>query len=220
MQSTDEIAQRILGRYVRQSLVKPILQLCATRARVNLIRLRSGEAERLLSELDVGIQAFVSDPRQRSDCMSRLRSALSGKSRPSSSESTTSMAIPVDTESDVVVARTAGRQVCRELGFPTVVQIKVATAISELARNIVQYAGNGVIEIHRLGADSPGIEVLARDEGPGIGNLDDILAGRYRSKSGMGMGLQGTRNLVDDFNVDTVPGRGTRVRFRKYLVAA
>jgi len=98
-----------------------------------------------------------------------------------------------------------------------VVQIKVATAISELSRNIVQYAGVGRIEIKMIDQPQKGIEVIASDQGPGINNIDEIFGGRYNSTSGLGMGLVGTRNLMDDFEIRTNPRLGTQIIIRKFI---
>ena len=109
------------------------------------------------------------------------------------------------------------------LGFSAVDQTKIATVVSELARNIVCYAASGTIELKELrdaAGTVVGIEVRAQDQGPGIAGLDEILAGRYRSKTGMGLGLLGAKRLMGDLQVDTAPGRGTTVAARRYLAAA
>jgi serine/threonine-protein kinase RsbT len=125
--------------------------------------------------------------------------------------------IPILVEDDIVRARSAGRDLCREMGFSEINQVKVATGISELARNIFQYAKTGLIVLRRLGAPRPGIEIVARDQGPGIANLQVVLGGGYRSRTGMGKGLLGSRRLMDHFEIDTGPGRGTTVTLRKFV---
>jgi serine/threonine-protein kinase RsbT len=84
------------------------------------------------------------------------------------------------------------------------------TAVSELARNIVQYARSGQIVLSPR-SSPPGIEIVARDAGPGIADLDAIMDGRYRSKLGMGLGLRGVKKLAERFDVHTASGRGTTV---------
>jgi serine/threonine-protein kinase RsbT len=125
--------------------------------------------------------------------------------------------IPILIEDDIVRARSAGRDICRELGFSEINQVKVATGISELARNIFQYAKTGLISLRRLSAPRPGIEIVARDKGPGIPNLQLVLDGGYRSRTGMGKGLLGSRRLMDHFEIDSGPDRGTTVTLRKYV---
>ncbi|OJY28819.1 MAG: hypothetical protein BGO98_07465 [Myxococcales bacterium 68-20] len=127
-----------------------------------------------------------------------------------------SLDIAIKIEGDIVRARGAGRDMCRDLGLSEINQVKVATAISELARNIFHYAKTGNIALRRLGAPRAGIEIIATDKGPGIPDLKLVLSGAYKSKTGMGKGLLGARRLVDFFEVDTGPDRGTRVVLRKY----
>ena len=127
-----------------------------------------------------------------------------------------SLDIAIKVEGDIVRARGAGRDMCRDLGLSEINQVKVATAISELARNIFHYAKTGNIALRRLSAPRPGIEVIATDQGPGIPDLKLVLSGAYKSKTGMGKGLLGARRLVAFFEVDSAPERGTRVVLRKY----
>ncbi len=125
--------------------------------------------------------------------------------------------IPIVIEDDIVRARGAGRDMCRDLGFTEINQVKVATAISELARNIFQYAKTGLVVLRRLNAPRVGIEIVASDKGAGIPNLQVVLGGGYRSRTGMGKGLLGSRRLMDHFEIDTAPDRGTTVLLRKFL---
>lgn len=127
-----------------------------------------------------------------------------------------SLDIAIKVEGDIVRARGAGRDMCRDLGLSELNQVKVATAISELARNIFHYAKTGNIALRRLSQPRPGIEIVATDQGPGIPDLKLVLSGAYKSKTGMGKGLLGARRLVDFFEVDSGPDRGTRVVLRKY----
>lgn len=124
--------------------------------------------------------------------------------------------IAIKLEGDIVRARGAGRDMCRDLGLSDINQVKVATAISELARNIFHYAKTGNIALRRLGPPRAGIEIIATDQGPGIPDVAHVLSGSYKSKTGMGKGLLGTKRLVDFFEVDSGPGKGTRIVLRKY----
>ncbi len=128
-----------------------------------------------------------------------------------------SLEIGINVEGDIVRARGAGRDMCRDLGLSEINQVKVATAISELARNIFHYAQTGKIALRRLSAPRVGIEIVATDNGPGIPDLKLVLSGSYKSKTGMGKGLLGARRLVDFFEVDSGPDRGTRVTLRKFV---
>src|SRR5581483_5392703 len=131
------------------------------------------------------------------------------------------MAIPIfhlalRTERDVVQARQRAREVAAELGLDNQDQIRMATAASEIARNAFRYARNGALEF-AVGLEEPQyLEITVSDSGPGIANLDQILEGRYKSTTGMGMGLLGTRRLMDSFDVDTTEA-GTTVRMAKHI---
>jgi serine/threonine-protein kinase RsbT len=127
-----------------------------------------------------------------------------------------SLDISIKVEGDIVRARGAGRDMCRDLGLSEINQVKVATAISELARNIFHYAQTGKIALRRLSTPRAGIEIVATDSGPGIPDLKLVLSGSYKSRTGMGKGLLGARRLVDFFEVDSGPERGTRVTLRKF----
>ncbi len=120
------------------------------------------------------------------------------------------------TERDVVQARQRAREVAAELGLDNQDQIRMATATSEIARNAFRYARNGKVQF-AVGLDEPQhLEVTVSDSGPGIANLDEVLAGRYKSTTGMGMGIVGTRRLMDDFAIDTTSA-GTTVRMVKHI---
>src|SRR5690242_8002539 len=99
--------------------------------------------------------------------------------------------VTIRIEGDIVRARGAGRDMCRELGLSEINQVKVATAISELARNIFHYAKTGSITLNRLSVPKAGIEIVAIDQGPGIPDVKLVLSGTYKSKTGMGKGLLG-----------------------------
>ncbi|MBN2526168.1 MAG: anti-sigma regulatory factor [Deltaproteobacteria bacterium] len=150
--------------------------------------------------------------------MNQLESLLNSRNSVSAPAATEHQKISIRSEGDIVVARGAGRQMCKTLGFTSLLQVKLATAISELARNIVQYAGEGSITLHASHENGrPYLQVTAEDHGPGIPNLDSILSGRYVSKSGMGKGLTGTRNMVDEFDIRSSPNSGTLVVIRKWV---
>ena len=120
-------------------------------------------------------------------------------------------------EGDVVAARQRARHLAALLGFGVQDQSRIATATSEICRNAVRYAGGGRCEF--LLDDGPRAALVVRtaDEGPGIRNLEEVLAGRYQSATGMGLGIVGARRLVDQFTIESAPGRGTQVLFAKEL---
>lgn len=126
------------------------------------------------------------------------------------------LAIPLRTEQDVVQARQRAREVASSLGFDNQDQIRLATATSEMARNAFRYAKNGAVTFS-VSLDAPQqLEITVADSGPGIPNLEQIMAGRYRSETGMGMGIVGTKRLMDEFNIKT-DSNGTTATMVKHL---
>jgi serine/threonine-protein kinase RsbT len=124
--------------------------------------------------------------------------------------------IHVASADDVTNACEVGRDIARRVGFSGVAQTKIATAIAELARNILLYAKTGEVRLVTVAGPRRGVEVDASDRGPGIADVAHVMSGNYRSRTGMGMGLRGAKRLMDDFAIDTSP-EGTRVVARKYL---
>jgi signal transduction histidine kinase/DNA-binding response OmpR family regulator len=126
------------------------------------------------------------------------------------------LTIPIEREHDVVTVRQRAREVAATLGFDAQDQTRVATAISELARNAFMYARGGEVEFRVEGQRPPQLlAIRVSDRGPGIADVDSILAGRYRSGTGMGLGLAGARRLVDRFEISSTPGQGTAVTVAK-----
>src|SRR6185436_18218777 len=114
-------------------------------------------------------------------------------------------------------------ETARQLGFGAVDQSRIATAVSELTRNVVRYAtaGRGEVAIREIAAAPDargrvGIEIVVSDEGPGISDINQALRDGFTSGGGMGMGLPGTRRLMDEMSIDSVVGRGTIVTIRKW----
>ena len=129
--------------------------------------------------------------------------------------------IYVRREADIVKVRERVRRLAREMGFDSTTQIKITTAVSELTRNIYEYARSGAITLSLAtrGAAAAGLQITARDDGPGIDDakLRSIVRGTYRSPSGLGVGLIGTRRLMDEFDIQSKEGEGTRVSVVKWL---
>jgi signal transduction histidine kinase len=123
-------------------------------------------------------------------------------------------------ESDIVKVRERVRRLTREMGFDSTTQIKITTAVSEVTRNIYEYAKSGAISLALAErGESFGLQVTARDDGPGIDEamLRSIMRGNYQSTSGLGVGLSGTRKLMDEFDIQTDKGEGTRVTLIKWM---
>ena len=133
------------------------------------------------------------------------------------------MKIPLDHliirfDEDLVVARNRAKEVSKLIGLPLQEQTKFVTAVSEIVRNAFQYAGGGIIKFQIEIMDGKRlIEAVIEDDGPGIENLNEILDGKYKSKSGMGLGITGTKKIVDHFEIKSTKDRGTTVVIGKIL---
>ena len=128
------------------------------------------------------------------------------------------LSITIRHEQDVVAARQHARRVAGAIGFDSQQQTRLATAVSEIARNTFQYGGGGRVEFSLEGETAPQVLLVrVADQGPGIRNLDRILEEKYLSRTGMGLGIIGARRLMDRFEIDSRPGRGTTVSMRKLL---
>lgn len=123
----------------------------------------------------------------------------------------------IQKESDVARATYGTGQIARESGFNTVMQSMIATSVSELASNIIKYAGRGHITVGVLKhASQMGIEVIAEDHGPGISDRVKALTDHISSGNTLGLGLPGVRRLMDEFLMDTDEGYGTKIVVRKW----
>ncbi len=125
--------------------------------------------------------------------------------------------VMIRSEADIVTARQHGRRIAGELGFTTGEQALIATAISELARNIVLYAREGEIELSEVTVGvRRGLLVVASDRGPGIADVELAMRDGFSTSGGLGMGLPGSRRLMDEFSIESAIGRGTTVRVTKW----
>jgi signal transduction histidine kinase/CheY-like chemotaxis protein len=120
-------------------------------------------------------------------------------------------------EYDVVLARQRARTIAAALKFDVQAQTRIATAVSEIVRNAFQYAGGGAIDFEIDNGFEKMLLMTVRDHGKGIPNLDEILGGKYVSKTGMGVGMIGAKRLLDRFEVQTQPGKGTIVTLGKIV---
>ena len=125
--------------------------------------------------------------------------------------------LPVRLEQDVVMARQLVRRISQELKFSLVDQTKIVTAASELARNTVVYGGGGdmTCEVHSEGGRT-GLKLIFVDQGPGIPDMDLAMKDGWTSGNGMGMGLSGAKRLVNDFEIQSEVGKGTRVAVTRW----
>jgi len=125
--------------------------------------------------------------------------------------------VAINSDQDIVGARQSGRALATELGFSSADATLIATAISELARNIVSYARKGEIRIERIeNSGHRGIIVVAADEGPGIPDVRQALRDGFSTSGSLGLGLPGVRRLMDEFEINSRPGCGTTVTVKKW----
>ena len=123
----------------------------------------------------------------------------------------------INSDQDIVAARQSGRAMAAELGFSATDSTLIATAISELARNIVSYARKGEITVKTIHASSRhGILVIASDDGPGIPDVLQAMRDGFSTSGSLGLGLPGVRRLMDEFQIASQPGRGTTVTVKKW----
>lgn len=126
--------------------------------------------------------------------------------------------VAIRSDGDIVSARQQGRSLATAIGFTATDATLIATAISELARNILMYAGQGEVMLHGVEiSHRKGIVIVARDSGPGIRSIEDVLRDGYSTSGGLGLGLPGVKRLMDEFAIESELGQGTTVTVRKWL---
>lgn len=126
--------------------------------------------------------------------------------------------VPIRVEGDIVTARQRGRTLAGELGFSSTECTLIATAISEVARNIIEYAGTGEIALARVfDSEARGIVIVARDRGPGIPDVTLAMRDGYSTGGSLGMGLPGAKRLMDELDIETGPDAGTVITLRKWV---
>jgi serine/threonine-protein kinase RsbT len=124
---------------------------------------------------------------------------------------------PIASEADIVLARQQGRNIATKLGASLSEVTLIATAISELARNIVSYAKQGEIVLSVVEGSRRGIRIVARDQGPGIPDIALAMRDGYSTGGGLGLGLPGAKRLMDEFEIVSEVGKGTTVSMTKWM---
>lgn len=198
------LAERVLG-LLRESVssinASAVFRRALAVSRLDQETLDPGDLAQLLPALEASLSVFVAPSMARS-IVDRLRETPRAHPR-------TATTLPLETDEDLGRARMLARSIAAEESATSYVAQKIATVVSELGRNVLRYAGKGTIEMRVI--DTPRVvRIVVVDSGPGISNLPEILAGKHRSKTGMGRGLSGSKRLATRFEVDTGP-HGTRV---------
>jgi len=208
--AADGMLLEVLSRYMSPILARSVLGRAMSKAGLSGGRATVADLARIVPLLEDGARLFV-DPAHHGNLRRDLAS-LQGAQVVEVEE----RRIRVRVERDISTARTAAREMVERMGARPLIAQRVATAVSELARNIVSYTPGGDIELIPSKSPKRAIIVRATDQGTGIRNLDQIFAGKYKSTTGLGVGIAGTRRLADRFEIDTGP-TGTRIEAEFHL---
>ncbi|AKQ67365.1 Putative SigmaB asociated two-component system sensor protein [Myxococcus hansupus] len=212
---------RVLQQFMSETAARLVLRGTLEPLRLSLESATRAELPRIIEALEPATRHFV-DPVRKPQLMTQLKLLLStspasngvgATAAPSDVRATTYL---VRTEADASHARLAAKVMCESMGGRGYECQKVATAVSELARNQISYAGGGTIHLAPQLDPKRVLRVSAEDSGQGISDLTRVLSGTYKSKTGMGLGLLGVKRLADRFDVRTGPD-GTQVEFEVWL---
>ncbi|MBN6188359.1 ATP-binding protein [Aneurinibacillus sp. BA2021] len=122
--------------------------------------------------------------------------------------------LAIETEEDIIVAATFGKSYAREMGFSVVDQTKITVSISELTRNVINYGDKGFIMFEK---EEHCLKITVQDEGPGIPDIQEAMKDGVTTGNGLGLGLSGTKRLMDEFHIESKPGKGTKIVIKKWL---
>ncbi len=204
-----------LSRYFPSEIALAIHASTLRRARLEA-PLAEGGLPVFVSALEQSLPMYIVDPARRGECIGAVRRLLPVAPGGEGSDRVTTT-IRVRSAREVLHASDTARQTARRIGFSALDQTKVATAVSELARNILLYVGDGEVRVSVVTEPRRGIEIVASDSGKGIADVSVVMDADYRSRTGMGKGLKGTKRLMDHLEIATRPGVGTTVTARKFL---
>jgi serine/threonine-protein kinase RsbT len=193
----------ILERYVSRVNARVLLQRAIDEVGSSTVRPSPEELSRVGVNLRNGIGLFVTDA-VRIEVSRTIVLACGEQAAPGPKT------IPIRAESDVSLARSEARRLCESLGTTGFTVQKITTIVSELARNIVSYTDGGAIELSPRTDGFRRVHLVASDNGRGIANIEEVLSGSYRSRTGLGRGILGCRKLADRFDIET-NDRGTRI---------
>jgi len=204
MQRTFDKVLAVLAKHLSPVNARALLIRVLAQEGIERDRLNAENLRRCSRALRRGLGLFV--PESQRDAAMREITEFCG----SDSLKPVGCSLQVSEEIDIGRVRAEARRICTDCGTTSFSMQRVATIVSELARNMVLYAGGGQLDIAPNLSERV-IKIQAEDKGPGIPDLQHVMSGRYKSRTGMGRGLIGTKRLADTFHIDTGP-RGTRVR--------
>ena len=191
---------------IAKSIINHALRNCNSSASALV---HGGITKQILAEVERGLRLHGLDKTARGRCVDKI-AALQSTNGVALDRTPDPVTVAINTETDIVETRMRVRELARSLGFDRITEVKVATAVSEIARNILTYAEFGSVTARCLTGDRHGLKIVATDSGPGIPNLDEVLSGLHQSDRGLGLGLRGCKKLMDEFEVRS-NGSGTTV---------
>jgi len=197
--SDFERLARILERHLSPMNARSVLRQSLSEHRLSSTQFTMSDVRIINGSLERGLRLFTTDA--VSTRAIRDIAGLTKSNGQAANVEPTSIEIKV--ESDISRARSAARGMCEQLGAKGFSLQKVTTIVSELARNIQSYAGSGKIELSVKAGLKPRMVIRAIDHGPGIPNLEHVMSGEYRSRTGLGRGIIGTKRLADHFDIAT-----------------
>jgi serine/threonine-protein kinase RsbT len=192
----------LLAGFVSPIIAKSIITRALRQQDLDAKNLDAADLRTLAPRLEAAVKLFV-EPQHLAAFRAGLDSMLGDRPQRET------VVLSIKTERDLADALGATRRLCQTWRLRPLTQQKIATVVSELARNIVSYTPGGTVELIPIDSEPPGLLVRASDSGSGIANLEQIMAGRYRSKTGLGKGLLGSQRLAHRFDVRS--GRGGTV---------
>jgi len=211
----SDALQALLEKTFAPVVARTLLMVARRRANCPEGEISGGVLATVVREIEGSLPAYLADPERRRACLSALRAFL-GERSTSGTSPIVARLVPINSDADMRLVTEAARSCARDAGMSVLDQTKTMTVCAELARNILQYAGSGELRLWLVDRPRRGIGIEAVDRGPGIADLARVLSPSYVSRTGMGIGLQGSRRLVDEFDIESAPGKGTSVTLRKY----
>lgn len=198
--TTDfERLARILERHLSPVNARSVLRQSLSEHRLTSQQFTLADLRVISGTLERGLKLFTTET-VSTRAIRDLATLSSSSVNPTKVEASS---IEINVEADISRARSAARGMCEQLGAKGFSLQKVTTIVSELARNIVSYAGSGKVELSVKSSTKPRLVIRAVDRGPGIPNLALVMSGEYRSRTGLGRGIIGTKRLADHFDIST-----------------
>lgn len=210
--------RRVLLDYFSEPATRAVIVAVENKARIRFELLAPEHVPCVILQVERAFDSYPADLALRKACLESLRK-LGTPSAPAPFATrgpSKTLLVLIKQEEDIVRARLAAVDMCRQLGFSELACTKVMTTVSELARNLFKYAGDGQIAITSIDGSRAGVEIMACDQGPGIEDIEAVMSDTYRSRTGMGVGLKGVRRVMDSFQIESSPGKGTMVVVRKF----